>query len=52
MTFIFDLTYDLDLEFSTSNFEIAVSQEWEGRSICNERDMSRKGVIPICDLEL
>ena len=29
-TFNSDLTHDLDLEFSTSNFEIDVSQEWEG----------------------
>ena len=40
-TLNFDLTYDLDLEFSTSNFEIAVSQEWVGRLTWNERDMSR-----------
>ena len=40
-TFNFDLTHDLDLEFSASNFEIAVSQEWQGRSTWNERDMSR-----------
>ena len=30
LTFNSDLTHDLDLEFSTSNFEIDVSQEWEG----------------------
>ena len=41
VTFNFDLTYDLDLEISMSNFEIAVSQEWEGRLTLNERDMSR-----------
>ena len=46
VTFNFDLTHDLDLEFSTSNFEIALSQEWEGRSTWNERDMSRWDVIP------
>ena len=40
VTFNFDLTYDLDLEISTSNFEIAVSQEWEGWLTWNERDMS------------
>ena len=40
-TFNFDLTYDLNLEFSMTNFEIAVSQEWEGRLAWNERDMSR-----------
>ena len=25
-----DFIHDIDLEFSTSNFEIDVSQEWEG----------------------
>ena len=44
--FNFDLTYGLDLEFSTSNFEIAVAREWEGRLTWNERDMSGCGVIP------
>ena len=39
VTFKFDLTNDLDLEIST--FEIAVSQEWEGRLTWNERDMIR-----------
>ena len=33
--------HDLDLEFSTSNLEIAVSQEWEGRLTWNQRDVSR-----------
>ena len=46
MTFNFDLTHDLDLEFSTANFETAVSQEWQGRSTWNKRDVSRYGVIP------
>ena len=32
VTFNFDFNHDLDLKFSTSNFEIAVSREWEGRS--------------------
>ena len=41
VTFNFDLTHDLDLEISMSNFEIAVSQEWEGQSTCNDKDMSR-----------
>ena len=41
VTFSFDLTHDLYPEFSTSNFEIAVSQEWEGRTTLTERDMSR-----------
>ena len=39
--FNFDLTYHLGLEFSTSNFELAVSQEGEGRLTWNERDMSQ-----------
>ena len=53
MTFNFDLTHDLDLEFSTSNFEIAVSQEWQGPSTWSERDMSRYRVFYLlCDLEL
>ena len=41
VTFNFDLSDDLDLEILTSNFEIAVSQEWEGRLTWNEMDMSR-----------
>ena len=47
VTLNFDLIQDLDLEFSTSNFSIAVSQEWDGRSTWNERNMNRWGVIPI-----
>ena len=46
VTFNFDLAHDLDLEYSLSNFEIAVSWEWECRSAWNERDMSWKGGIP------
>ena len=34
-TFNFDLNHDLDLEFSRSNFENAVSQEWDGRLTWN-----------------
>ena len=41
VTLNFDLTHDLDLEFSMSNFKIAVSQEWEGRLTWNEKDMNR-----------
>ena len=37
---------DLDPRFSRSNFENAVSQEWEDRSTWNERDMSRYGIMP------
>ena len=41
VTLNFDLTHDLDLEFSMSNFEIAVSLEWEGQWTWNEKDMNR-----------
>ena len=41
VTFNFDLTHDLHLELSTTDIEIAVSQEWEDRSTWNERGMSR-----------
>ena len=40
------LSYDLDLGFSRSNFETAVSKEWEGRLTWNERDVSRQDVRP------
>ena len=36
-----DLNHDLDSWFARSNFENAVSQEWEGRLTWNERDVSR-----------
>ena len=35
----FDLTHDLDLKFSRSNFEKVISQEWDGRLTWNERDV-------------
>ena len=41
VTFNFPLTYDLDPGFSRSNFENAVSQQWEGRLTLNKRDVSR-----------
>ena len=34
------VSYDLDLGFSRSNFENAISQEWKGRLTWNERDVS------------
>ena len=37
---------NLDLGFSRSNFENAVSQEWKGRLTWNERDVSRWDVTP------
>ena len=39
--YIVTLSYELDLGFSRSNFENAVSKEWEGRLTWNERDVSR-----------
>ena len=41
VTFNLPLTHDLDLGFSRSNFENAVSHEWEGRLTWNERDVRR-----------
>ena len=41
MTFNVRLTHNLELGFSTSNFENAVSQEWDGWLTWNERDVSR-----------
>ena len=38
--------HDLDHGFSRSNFENAVSQEWEGRLTWNGRDVSRLDVRP------
>ena len=40
------LTHDLDLGFSRSNFENAVSQEWNGRLTWNESDVNRQDVTP------
>ena len=47
VTFNVRLTPDLDLGFSRSNFENAVSQEWGGRLTWNERDVSRWNVGPM-----
>ena len=41
VTFNVHLTHDLYLEFSRSNFEKVVSQEWDGQSTWNEMDVSR-----------
>ena len=46
-TFFVTLSYDLDLGFSRSNFENAVSQEWEGQLTWNQRDVSRLNVGPM-----
>ena len=40
-TFFVTFSCDLDLEFSRSNFENAVFQEWEGQLTWNQRDVSR-----------
>ena len=45
-------THDLDLGFSRSNFENAVSQEWEGRLTWNEKDLSRQNVGPMLWLSM
>ena len=47
VTFNVHLTHDLDLGFSRSDFENAVSQEWEGRLTWKERDVSRWNVGPM-----
>ena len=41
VTFNVHLTHDLDLGFSRSNFENAVSQDWNGRLTWNESDVNR-----------
>ena len=40
VTFNVHLTHDIDLGFSRSNFEFALSRDWEGRLTWNERDVS------------
>ena len=52
VTFNVQLTHDLDLGFSRSNFENAVSQEWEGKLTWNERDLSRQNVGPMLWLSM
>ena len=41
VTFNFDLSHEIDLGFSRSNFEKVVSQKWDGRLTRNERDVSQ-----------
>ena len=50
VTLNFNLTNDLNLGFPRSNFEIAVSQEWEGWLTWNERDRRRLNVGPTIKL--
>ena len=52
VTFNVHFTHDLDHGFSRSNFENAVSQEWEGRLTWNERDLSRQNVGPMLWLSM
>ena len=52
VTYNVHFTHDLDLGFSRSNFENAVSQEWEGRLTWNERDLSRQNVGPMLWLSM
>ena len=51
VTFNIPLTHDLDLGFSRSNFEKVISQEWDGRTTWNERDVSQQDVTPTCDFQ-
>ena len=48
----FEWPLDLDLGFSRSNFENAVSQEWEGRLTWNKRDLSRQNFGPMLWLSM
>ena len=41
VTLTFDLTHDIDLVVSRSNFEIALFEEWVGWLRWNKRDVSR-----------
>ena len=52
VTFNVHFTHDLDLGFSRSNFENAVSQEWAGRLTWNEMDLSRQNVGPMLWLSM
>ena len=52
VTFNLPLTHDLDLGFSRSNFEKAVSREWEGRLTWNEREWDDRKLHPLCHFEL
>ena len=40
MTLLFYHTHDLDLGVSRSEFELALSQEWDGQLTWNEKDVS------------
>ena len=52
VTLDFYLIHDLDLGFSRSNFEKAVSEEWECRLTLNERVWVDLMLNTLCDLEL
>ena len=52
VTFNFDFTHDLDLEFSRSIVKIAVSQEWEGNWHGTKGIWVERVLNLLCDLEL
>ena len=41
------LNYGLNLGLSRSNYEIAISQEWEGQLTWNENDGSQFTYLPV-----
>ena len=47
MTLPFDYTHDLDTGVSRSKFEIALSQEWDGRLTWNEKAVSHPFITMI-----
>ena len=49
-TFFVTLSYDIDLGFSRSNFENAVSQEWEGQLTWNQAMWVDRMLDSHCDL--
>ena len=51
-TFFVTLSCDLDLGFSRSNFENAVSQEWEGQLTWNQRDVINRMWDSHCNFEV
>ena len=52
MTLPFHHTHDLDLGVSTSEFEIALSQEWDSRLTWNEEDASHPFMTIILTSEI
>ena len=52
MTFNVHFTHDLDLGSSRSNFENAVSQEWDRRLTWNKRKWVNRMLHPLCDFQV